>query len=155
MTPRKEAEMTPDFKFRLMLKMRLNTRKVEYRIGSPYWIRFTIFLLFMTIAVYGCVQGTVTSSTVSNTTHYLDDGDPTGSQVLVADDKETYDRMSSYLSQGEEAWTLFITTSPKIFKVASRTRIAVEDPGVFTTKIMILEGPHKGRTGIVSASWVK
>ncbi len=78
-----------------------------------------------------------------------------GANVIVAVDKAAFDAFNKAATANDRIGIAELVANGRIFAVPNNTAALVLDPGVFQTKVRIMDGEHVGAAGYVAADWVK
>jgi len=77
------------------------------------------------------------------------------SQVFVAADKASYDRMLKLMKVSDTAGLMKLTFASQVYIVKRGTKALIIDVGMFSTEVRIMEGPNKGESGLVKTVWIR
>jgi hypothetical protein len=115
-----------------------------------------------TLIVFGCFLSwcLIPRSTPTIETTVMSRGEqgylrmPGVNSVPVAIDPASHDRLNTISAARDEHGMSQLVDSGRVMIVSSGTRVLVIAPGLFTSEVRILDGPHQGKSGIVSSEWV-
>jgi hypothetical protein len=79
---------------------------------------------------------------------------PNSNEVWVSVDMETRGRLDKLIAAKDTDGVAQLLAAGRVLMMPARTRVRILDPGIFTTEVRILNGPHAGRSGFISTDWV-
>jgi hypothetical protein len=80
---------------------------------------------------------------------------PGNKAMLVAIDEQSRDRAIQLQRADDRRGLGELVLAGRIFRVESGAKAIVIDPGILTTEIRLLDGPHAGKAGLIDAEFIK
>ena len=74
--------------------------------------------------------------------------------MRVAVDSPAFDAASRSISAKDQIGLQSLFSQGRVFMVKANTKVLVLDPGILSTTVRLLDGPHSGKSVVVYTEWV-